>query len=65
MALKFSETLKGASVFALISSTLTPSACSISVKPSVKSTWKTAYTTAVSITQLHTASDTVLHLPTP
>ena len=42
IGLKFSETLNGASVFDLISSTVTPSACSISVSPSVKSTSKTA-----------------------
>lgn len=40
---RLSETLNGASVFDLISSTDTPSACSIKVKPSVKSTSKTAF----------------------
>lgn len=65
MTLKFSETLNGASVLALISSTLTPSACSISVNPLVKSTSKTAYTTAVSISQPYPATGPVLHLPTP
>ena len=41
MVFRFSETLKGASVVLLISSTVTPSASSISVKPSVKSTSNT------------------------
>lgn len=47
---RFSATLNGASVFALISSTVTPSACSISVRPLAKSTSKTAYNTPISPT---------------
>lgn len=47
---KSSATLNGASVFALISSTVTPSAISIRVKPWEKSTSKTPYKIIQSVT---------------
>ena len=48
---KSSDTLNGASVFAFTSSTVTPSATSISVSPSVKSTSNTA--SSVMILETH------------
>ncbi|KAG9966998.1 hypothetical protein KCU61_g150, partial [Aureobasidium melanogenum] len=46
-----SDTLNGASVFDLISSTVTPSACSINVNPVVKSTSNTANSVMILETQ--------------
>ena len=55
-----STKLNGASVFALTSSTVTPSASSIRVSPLVKSTSKTHYNDQSVITQLPTAQPTAL-----
>jgi hypothetical protein len=51
IVIKSGDTLKGASVFAFTSSTVTPSATSINVNPSVKSTSKTA--SSVMILETH------------